>query len=71
LVSRGGSILASGEVYWLIDPDDRRFEIFELQAGADSLRVRAASEGIIDVPGCDGLQLDIDALWAYVDRRAS
>jgi Uma2 family endonuclease len=57
--------------YWLIDPDDRTFEIFELQAGARYLRVRAASEGTIDVPGCEGLLLDLDALWAYVDRRAS
>ncbi len=57
--------------YWLIDPDDRTFEIFELQAGAHYLRVRAASEGAIDVPGCEGLRLDLDALWAYVDRRVS
>jgi Uma2 family endonuclease len=55
--------------YWLIDPDDHTFEIFELQAGAHYLRVRAASEGAIDVPGCEGLLLDLDALWAYVDRR--
>lgn len=55
--------------YWLIDPDDRTFEIFELQAGARYLRVRAASEGAIDVPGCEGLRLDLDALWAHVDRR--
>lgn len=57
--------------YWLIDPDDRTFEIFELQAGAHYLRVRAASEGSIDVPGCEGLRLDLDALWAYVERRVS
>jgi len=56
--------------YWLIDPDDRTFEIFELQPGARYLCVRAASDGTIDVPGCEGLRLDIDALWAYVDRLA-
>ena len=39
----------------MLDPDDRTFEIFELQRGA------AAS---------DGLRLDIDALWAYIDRLA-
>jgi Uma2 family endonuclease len=55
--------------YWLIDPDDRTLEIFELQPGGRYLRVVAAAEGTIDVPGCDGLRLDLDALWAYVDRR--
>jgi hypothetical protein len=53
----------------LLDPDDRTLEIFELQPGGRYLRVVAASEGTIDVPGCDGLRLDLDALWAYVDRR--
>jgi Uma2 family endonuclease len=57
--------------YWLIDPDDRTFEIFELQGGAHYLQVRAAAEGVIDVPGCEGLTLDIDALWAHVDRQIS
>jgi Uma2 family endonuclease len=57
--------------YWLIDPDDRTFEIFELQDGGHYLQVRAASEGVIDVPGCEGLRLDLGALWAYVDRRTT
>ena len=55
--------------YWLIDPDKRTFEIFELQAGG-YLRVVAAAEGAVDVPGCAGLRLDLDALWAEVDRLA-
>jgi Uma2 family endonuclease len=54
--------------YWLINRDDGIFEIFELQ-GAQYRLVRAAVEGTVDVPGCDGLRLDLDALWAYVDRR--
>lgn len=54
--------------YWLIDPGARTFEIFELQAGARYLRVLGASEGDVDVPGCDGLRLNLDALWAEIDR---
>jgi len=44
-------------------------EIFELQAGG-YLRVLGASEGTVEVPGCAGLRLDLDALWAQVDRLA-
>ena len=57
--------------YWLIDPDDRTFEIFELQPGALYLRVRATGTGTLDAPGCEGLRIDVDALWAYVDWRTS
>jgi Uma2 family endonuclease len=55
--------------YWLINPDEGILEIFELQAGAQYVLVRAAVEGTIGVPGCDGLQLDLDALWSYVDQH--
>jgi predicted HTH domain antitoxin len=69
--ARRRSTPPSARFYWLIDPDDRTLEIFELQADAHYLRVRAASEGTIDVPACEGLRLDLDALWAHVDHRAS
>lgn len=54
--------------YWLVDPDDRTFEIFQLHSGGHYLRVAAASEGTIDAPGCEGLVLDLDALWARLDQ---
>lgn len=54
--------------YWLIDPDNRTFEIFELDALGRYARVAATSTGTLDVPGCTGLTLDLDAMWAYVDR---
>jgi len=54
--------------YWLVDPDARTLEIFEL---ADSRHVRAvvARGGRLDaVAGCPDLSLDLDALWAEVDQ---
>lgn len=53
--------------YWLVDPDERTFDIRELDAGHYRSVVQA-STGAIDVPGCDGLRLDLDALWAYVEQ---
>ena len=55
--------------YWIVDPDYRSFEVWEL--GADARYARAASgvaSTIERVPGCDGLSVDLDGLWAEVDR---
>ena len=41
--------------YWLIDPDDRTFEIFELDSRGRYTRVLGASKGTIEAPGCEGL----------------
>lgn len=56
--------------YWLIDPDDRTVEVFELDADGRYVRVAAASGGTMEVPGCAGLGVDLDALWDYMDRLA-
>jgi Uma2 family endonuclease len=54
--------------YWLIDPVARTLEIFELAADGRYVRALGAAQGTIDVPGCAELKLDLDALWAEVDR---
>jgi Uma2 family endonuclease len=56
--------------YWLVDPVARTVEVFELQAARRYLRLGGASQGELDVPGCPGLRLDLDALWAQVARLA-
>ncbi|HEY6462587.1 MAG TPA: Uma2 family endonuclease [Polyangiaceae bacterium] len=54
--------------YWLVDPGLRSFEVWELAPGGRHARASAAVDGKVAVPGCDGLELDVDALWAEVER---
>jgi Uma2 family endonuclease len=52
--------------YWIIDPSLQSFEIFELTAGRYA-RAARVTEGRLDtVPGCAGLQLDLDDLWSEI-----
>ncbi len=58
--------------YWLVDPELRSFEIWELGDDRRYVRACAAIEGKVEnVPGCHGLLVDLDELWAEVDRLAS
>lgn len=55
--------------YWLLDPALGSLEIFELNAQKKYTKVVAASEGqLVEVPGCPGLAVDLDDLWAELDR---
>lgn len=58
--------------YWIVDPALRSFETFELDANGRYVKVVGALDGVIEsVPGCEGLVIDLDALWALADRLES
>jgi len=57
--------------YWLLDPALGSFEVFERNAEGNYAKVVGATEGRVDpVPGCSGLVIDLDALWADLARLA-
>jgi len=54
---------------WILDPWARTLEILELGDDRRYKIVFDAAEGKHDqIPGCDGLALDLDMVWAAVDR---
>jgi Uma2 family endonuclease len=54
--------------YWIVDPGLQSLEIFELTGGRYA-RAAHATEGRLDaVPGCPGLQLDLDEIWTRVTQ---
>jgi len=53
--------------YWLVDPQARTLEILELGADGRFSVALSAADGVHDVPGCQGLELDLAALWASID----
>ena len=55
--------------YWVVDPWLRTFQIHELDAQGRYVHVVDATDGQIErVPGCDGLRMDLAALWQEVDQ---
>lgn len=55
--------------YWLIDPVARLLEIYALDPTRGRyVRELGATEGKLDrIPGCDGLVVELDALWSRID----
>jgi len=57
--------------YWLVDPALQAFEIFaRTPAGNYEKLVGMTAGRIAPVPGCSGLSIDLDALWAELARLA-
>lgn len=54
--------------YWIVDPQLRSLEIFERGGDGRYAVALAAARGRVRVPGCQGLALDLDALWEWVDE---
>ena len=52
--------------YWLVDPRLRTVEILKLGEDRHYTTRVSVSEGSVAVPGCEGLALDLDALWMRV-----
>ena len=57
--------------YWILDPLLQSLEIFELTDGRYA-RATSATEGTLrEVPGCEGLTIDLDGLWAEISELDS
>ncbi|MBL8954903.1 MAG: Uma2 family endonuclease [Myxococcaceae bacterium] len=56
--------------YWLVDPALRIVELYELGPKKRYTLAASSSSGKVAVPTCRGLKLDLDKLWARVDRLA-
>ncbi|MFT3769154.1 MAG: Uma2 family endonuclease [Minicystis sp.] len=54
--------------YWLVAPALRTLEVFTLGEDSRYVCVLGAVEGRVALPGCGDLTLDLDALWAEIDR---
>ena len=57
--------------YWIIDPGLQSLEIFELTAGRYARAARVTEGRLDEVPGCSGLQLDLDEIWTEIARLES
>lgn len=59
--------------YWIVDPQIRSLEVYELGRDGRYAVALTATDGRVRLPGCPGLRLDLTALWneaASVERAA-
>lgn len=57
--------------YWILDPQLRSLEILKLGPHGRYEHLLGATEGQVEIPGCDGFVLDLDAVWAEIERFES
>jgi Uma2 family endonuclease len=54
---------------WIVEPERRLIEIHELtEAGTYRVAQELSTESVAEVPGCPGLVIPMDALWAKLDE---
>jgi Uma2 family endonuclease len=58
---------ARARYYWIVDPQLRSFEVYELGQDGRYTVALTALRGRVRIPGCPGLALDLNALWEEVD----
>jgi Uma2 family endonuclease len=49
--------------YWVVDPEAQTLDVLERTADGVYQVVLTASAGVVAIPGCVGLSLDLGALW--------
>jgi Uma2 family endonuclease len=54
--------------YWLVDPALGSIEVFELHDGRFARAAAATTGQLRDAPGCPGMRVDLDELWAELAR---
>jgi Uma2 family endonuclease len=54
--------------YWILDPQLRSLEIFELGRSGRYAVALTAAAGSVHIPGCPGLVVHLDELWREVDE---
>jgi Uma2 family endonuclease len=68
-VEKLGDYAGAGiRLYAIVDPQLRSLEVYELGRDGRYAVACAAGKGRARLPGCPGLILDLDALWAEVDE---